>query len=182
MARYHPGTLQFEDLESDTSETNHVWLGGQNDAPTDAEIGSGNVAVYARNDNNLYMRPYGGTEQEVGAGAGENYEAAVPLASELSDGGALAMGVPLPDGKTLDIISWGVRTSANTTPSGLTIQLTEPDDSIITEENTAYSEPSASATNTSGAVKWYRFRISNTTGTNYTDPDYVLGNVIYDIT
>lgn len=43
----------------------HLWLGEQTDTPTDSEIGSGNVAFYAKNDGLLYTRPHGGTESLV---------------------------------------------------------------------------------------------------------------------
>ncbi len=46
--------------------TGHVWLGQQSDAPTDSEIGSGNVALYAKDDGNLYKKPYGGSESQIG--------------------------------------------------------------------------------------------------------------------
>lgn len=36
--------------------------------PNDSEIGSGNVAFYAKSDDVLYKRPYGGTEEQVGSG------------------------------------------------------------------------------------------------------------------
>lgn len=162
---------------------NHQWFGQQPDSPSDSEIGEGNVAVYAKDGGELYTRQYGGTERQVGQSAA-GYDTVAPLGSELQSGYALTMGVPVPDGDTIEIISWGVRTSEGTTPSGLTAQLTEVDGTVIAEENTAYSEPDVSRQNTSGGIKWYHLRISNSTGTDYVDgstPDAVNGNFVYDI-
>lgn len=48
----------------------HIWFGQQSDTPTDSEIGSGNTALYAKDDGLLYTRPHGGTESQVGSGGG----------------------------------------------------------------------------------------------------------------
>lgn len=171
--------------QTDEIDTNHVWLGQQSDAPTDAEIGTGNVAVYAKTDENIYKRPYNGTETQVGGG--DTYRTVSPLGSELQSGFALSIGVPVPASTTLDVISWGVRVSDGTTPTGLLAQLTQIDGTVIAEQNTSFNDSvSASVTNSGSAPVWYRLRIKNETGTDYVDndvgdPDHVLGNFVYNL-
>lgn len=105
--------------------------------------------------------------------------------SELQDGAALSIPVPVADGESITVTRWGVVTSNDTTPTGLTVQLTEPDGTVIAEENTELTTGSvASTTNASGGTKTYRLRIANSTGSNFVDgnsPDSVLGSVTYTI-
>lgn len=159
----------------------HIWFDQQTDAPTDSEIGSGNVAVYSKGDGNVYQRAYGGSEKRLCS----DFETISPMGAELQDGSAVSMGVPVPDGSELSVDSWGVRTSEGTTPTGLLAQLTQVDGTVIGEENTSLTENvSVSVTNSSGSPTWYHFRIKNETGTDYIEgstPDSVHGNFVYEI-
>ena len=132
--------------------------------------GSGNVTV----------------DSTASGGSGTTARSAEFPRSELQDGEALSIPVPIADGESITVTRWGAITSADTTPAGLTIQLTEPGGTVITEENTELTTGSsvASTTNSSGGVKTYRLRIANSTGSNFVDgnsPDSVLGSVSYEI-
>jgi hypothetical protein len=43
----------------------HTFLGEQSDTPADSDYGANEVAVYVKDDGNLYIRPNGGSEQQV---------------------------------------------------------------------------------------------------------------------
>lgn len=66
MVRAHGRRAGASDFDSIT--TDNVWLGQVSSTPTDADIGSGNTAFYAKTDENVYKKPHGGTESQVGAG------------------------------------------------------------------------------------------------------------------
>lgn len=58
------------DVDNESVDTGHVWLGQQSDTPTDSEIGAGNVALYAKDDGNIYKKENGGSETQIGSGSG----------------------------------------------------------------------------------------------------------------
>jgi len=67
---YSPPAGEFEELS--VTET---YLGRLADTPTDAEIGSGNVALYFKeNDDTLYKRPHGGTETGITGGGSVSFD------------------------------------------------------------------------------------------------------------
>jgi hypothetical protein len=43
----------------------HTFMGEQSDTPADSDYGANEVAVYVKDDGNLYIRPNGGSEQQV---------------------------------------------------------------------------------------------------------------------
>lgn len=49
----------------DLFSLSHNFMGTVSDTPGDDEYASGEVAVYVKNDDNLYIRPNGGSEQQV---------------------------------------------------------------------------------------------------------------------
>lgn len=55
-------------------ETDHIFLGVVSSTPSDSEIGAGNIALYFKDDNVLYKKPYGESESGVGGdGGGGSY-------------------------------------------------------------------------------------------------------------
>lgn len=59
-----------DDPSVESLDTELVDLGERSTTPADAEIGTGNVALYSKTDGNLYTKPYGGSESQVGGGSG----------------------------------------------------------------------------------------------------------------
>jgi hypothetical protein len=55
-------------------ESDHIFLGVVSSTPFDSEIGAGNIALYFKDDNVLYKKPYGEPESGVGGdGGGGSY-------------------------------------------------------------------------------------------------------------
>lgn len=80
-----------------------VWLGKRSSTPSDSEIPSGSVAFYAKDDDNVYKKPDGGSESQVGGA----------FSSELTGD----YGDPVTVGANLDI---GTNTLKNDTTDVLT--------------------------------------------------------------
>lgn len=123
-AKIVEGRQRATDAISTTTE--RVFLGTLSSAPTDSDYESGQVALYFKNDNNLYKRPHGGTESQVGGGGG-GYDLSV-------DEGDVALGAGETyvvtriaaadhDTTTLEVKMAGVSDSSFAVPAGLEIRI-----------------------------------------------------------
>jgi hypothetical protein len=70
----HAGqSISPQSTDTEELSVTETYLGRLADTPTDSEIGTGNVALYFKeNDNTLYKRPYGGTETAIGGSGGSS--------------------------------------------------------------------------------------------------------------
>lgn len=59
--------------------------------------------------------------------------------SEIADGDYAAIPIHIQAGDMVEVWTWGIRSDSQTTPSGATIGLYNPDGSVIQEESTAYN-------------------------------------------
>lgn len=99
----------------------------------------------------------------------------------LDDTESIEKDIVVPDGETLTIYRWGVhRTSDDTAPTNLDIELLDETDSVDTTANTTDNENTAgiaSITNSSGGEHVYTVRLKNDTGSS----EDVAGHVAYDV-
>lgn len=68
VLRYDRGAGQWVLSALTTDEG--VYMGEVSQTPTDDDYSSGQIAFYAKSDGNLYKRPHGGTESQIGGGGG----------------------------------------------------------------------------------------------------------------
>lgn len=89
--------------------------------------------------------------------------------TELTDGDFYSGGVPVPDEYALTVDAWGARTTDDTTPAGLTVQLLDETGTVVASENTVWNDDGnlATKTNDSGGTVWYELAVDNATGTDY---------------
>lgn len=89
---------------------------------------------------------------------------------ELENGNIATKPIPVPDGKALQVYTWGCRDHTGSTPSGLNCVLTDETLTVQSSESTAYNHDTGSvaqALNSSGSVKWYHLGVENATGSDY---------------
>lgn len=139
-------------------------------------------AVFIATDtNNIY---YGDGASwnligEIGGGGGSNANPAVSERVEIPNTETYEIPIPVPDGQTLTVEAWGlIEEDRSALPSGLTMQLWNDSDVTVTSESTTYtaSPASASITNSSVTVSWYKIVAHNNTGT-----DYMLGAALESV-
>lgn len=107
--------------------------------------------------------------QEAGQAAGDNV-IALPL-TELASGNAISHPVPLADTEKIEVKAWGCETNDRTTPSGLTVELVDEDDTLVTSENTQYTtgDPVTTVQNDNGSTRAVYLRVANSSGTDFVD-------------
>lgn len=93
-------------MDAEFSETAHerIYLGHVTETPTDAEIGEGNVAFYAKSDGALYKRPYGGSESGIGGGGGG--DVSNPMQEDLDANQQSITNAGAIDTESLDVSGW----------------------------------------------------------------------------
>lgn len=99
----------------------------------------------------------------------------------LDDTESIEVDIPVPNGETLTIYRWGVhRTSDDTAPTSLEVQLLDETDTAQTTANTTDAENTAgitSLTNSSGSLVFYTIRLINNTGSS----EDVAGHYAYEV-
>lgn len=66
LRHYATAEPEFEEVGAEIG----VFLGQVDTTPSDAEIGAGNVVMYAKTDGNLYQKAHGGAESLIGSSGG----------------------------------------------------------------------------------------------------------------
>lgn len=107
------GSRTFE-----STSTERVFFGTLSSAPSDSEYESGQVALYFKTDDNLYKRPHGGTESQVGGGgSGETTRTENTLAdagkAQLLDVAQTAAKVTVIDETNDELSEWFLRGTNN---------------------------------------------------------------------
>jgi len=99
--------------------------------------------------------------------------------AELNDTESIEHDIPVNDTETLTIYRWGVhRTSDDTAPTGLDVELVDAGDAVQTAANTVDNENSSGITslsNSSGSLSIYTVRLYNGTGST----EEVAGHFAY---
>ena len=99
--------------------------------------------------------------------------------AELEDTESIEHDIPVNDTETLTIYRWGVhRTSDDTAPTGLDVELVDAGDTVQTAANTVDNENSngiTSLSNSSGSLSIYTIRLYNGTGST----EEVAGHFAY---
>lgn len=109
--------------------------------------------------------------------------------TELAAGNIATEPIPVPDGKGLNVFTWGARDNTNSTPSGLNAVLADETVTVQSSANTAYSHssdntaPLASLYNNSGSISWYHLGVENATGSDYqaSNSEWVAGAFGYRV-
>ncbi len=150
-----------------------LFLGQVTSTPSDSDIESGNTAFYAKDDGNLYKKPYGGSEEQVGgAGGGASGRVLdVDLPSTtLGDGENIYVGnvFTAPAGASLEIYQVGVSDDTGSTYTNLALEVYDLDaSSVLYSTNTDYNYAEPISTVDVGGTKIV-VRVKNSTGSTHT--------------
>lgn len=99
-------------------------------------------------------------ESSVFGGGGGGLSASIPM-TQLADTDFVDVPIRVPDGMTLTVTKWGVRTDGQTTPAGLTVSVYDYETSAtVASESTDYSEVEVTLDGPADAS----LRVTNSTG------------------
>lgn len=108
----------------------------------------------------------------------------VPYSTDFLDTESIVHPVVVPDGQKITVYRWGVLDTTETAPAGLTVELWDDDDVVVSSANTIRdANPNGITTwsNTSGTTGFAKLAVVNGTGSDYLDPDGVSATFGYEV-